>query len=59
MLFRETIAVYCENDTDHRDTLCGKNGEFYNPKASGTYRQHLYIILDKANEHFGIESELN
>jgi hypothetical protein len=24
MLFRETIAVYCENHTEHTNTLCGK-----------------------------------
>jgi hypothetical protein len=22
MLFRETVAVYCENHTEHTDTLC-------------------------------------
>jgi hypothetical protein len=29
MLFRETVAVYCENHTEHTDTLCGQNAEFY------------------------------
>jgi hypothetical protein len=28
MLFRETIAVYCENHTEHINTLCGQNVEF-------------------------------
>jgi hypothetical protein len=28
MLFREIIAVYCENHTEHTNTLCGKNIEF-------------------------------
>jgi hypothetical protein len=28
MLFRETIAVYCENHTEHINTLCGQNAEF-------------------------------
>jgi hypothetical protein len=23
MLFGETVAVYCENHTEHTDTLCG------------------------------------
>jgi hypothetical protein len=23
MLFRETVAVYCENHTEHINTLCG------------------------------------
>jgi hypothetical protein len=25
MLFRETVAVYCENHTNHTCTLCGQN----------------------------------
>jgi hypothetical protein len=25
MLFRDTVAVYCENHTEHRDTLRGQN----------------------------------
>jgi hypothetical protein len=28
MLFREIIAVYFENHTKHRNTLCGQNDEF-------------------------------
>jgi hypothetical protein len=28
MLFGETVAVYCENHTEHTDTLCGENTEF-------------------------------
>jgi hypothetical protein len=26
MLFREIIAVYCENHTEHTNALCGQNG---------------------------------
>jgi hypothetical protein len=29
MLFGETVAVYCENRTEHTDTLCGQNVEVY------------------------------
>jgi hypothetical protein len=25
MLFRETVAVYCENHTEHTNTLCGQS----------------------------------
>jgi hypothetical protein len=25
MLFGDTVAVYCENHTEHTDTLCGQN----------------------------------
>jgi hypothetical protein len=28
MLFSEIIAVYCENHTEHINTLCGQNAEF-------------------------------
>jgi hypothetical protein len=38
MLFRETVAVYCENHTEHTDTLCGENVEFYCVKAGGVRR---------------------
>jgi hypothetical protein len=29
MLFKETIAVYCESHTKHTNTLCGQNSEFW------------------------------
>jgi hypothetical protein len=28
MLYRDTIAAYCENRTEHTDTLCGQNADF-------------------------------
>jgi broad-specificity NMP kinase len=28
MLFRETVAVYCENHMEHTNTLCGQNAKF-------------------------------
>jgi hypothetical protein len=28
MLFGETVAVYCENHTEHTNTLCGQNAEY-------------------------------
>jgi hypothetical protein len=31
MLFRETVAVYCENHTEHTNTLCGQNAVYINP----------------------------
>jgi hypothetical protein len=37
MLFGETVAVYCENHTEHTDTLHLQNAEFWYLKASGTY----------------------
>jgi hypothetical protein len=40
MLFRETVAVFCENQTEHTDTLCGQNAQFNNVIAGGTYSYH-------------------
>jgi hypothetical protein len=28
MLLDKTVAVYCENHTEHINTLCGQNAEF-------------------------------
>jgi hypothetical protein len=38
MLFRETVAVYCENHTEHTDTLCWQNADILNVKT-GEYMQ--------------------
>jgi hypothetical protein len=40
MLFGETVAVYCENHTEHTDALCGQNAAFQYVKAGGTYSNH-------------------
>jgi hypothetical protein len=40
MLFVERVAVYCENHTEHTDTLCGQNAGFWYVKAGGTYSNH-------------------
>jgi hypothetical protein len=37
MLFRETVAVYWENRTEHTDTLCGQNAQFSNIYKSSSY----------------------
>jgi hypothetical protein len=37
MLFREIIAVYCENHTEHINTLCGQNAEFSSYLTGNTY----------------------
>jgi hypothetical protein len=39
-LFRETVAVYCENHTEHTNTFCGQNAGFWYVKAGGTYNNH-------------------
>jgi hypothetical protein len=41
MLLGETVAVYCENHTEHTNTFCGQTAEFWYIKADGgtyTYR---------------------
>jgi hypothetical protein len=43
MLFRETVAVYCENHTEHTDTLCGLNVEFQHFRACGRYSNHWAV----------------
>jgi hypothetical protein len=40
MLFKESVAVYCENRTEHTDTICGQNAEFWYVKGGGTYSNH-------------------
>jgi hypothetical protein len=40
MLFRETVAVYCENHSEHTNTLCGQNEEFEYVKEDGMYSNH-------------------
>jgi hypothetical protein len=38
LLFREIIAVYCENHTEHINTLCGQNAEFSSYFTGNTLR---------------------
>jgi hypothetical protein len=40
MLYREIIAVCSEIHTQHINTLCGQNVEFFNVTAVGTYSDH-------------------
>jgi hypothetical protein len=60
MLFGETVAVYCENYTEHTDTLCGQNAEFWYVKAGGTYTNHWalegLIMLSVAENVYEYES---
>jgi hypothetical protein len=36
-------AVYCENHTQHINTLCGQNAEFWYVKAGGAYNYHSAV----------------
>jgi hypothetical protein len=51
MLFRETNAVYCENHTKHKDTLCGQNAEFQYVKG------RLHIVTTEFEKVKGIHSK--
>jgi hypothetical protein len=42
-LFGKTVAAYCENHTEHTDTLCGQNAEFQYVKVGGMYRNHRVL----------------
>jgi hypothetical protein len=55
MLFREIIVVYCENHTEHINTLCRQNAELFNVEAGGPYSYHcalegscsgLFVVLN-------------
>jgi hypothetical protein len=42
MLFEETVAVYCENHTEHLNTVCGQNAEtLYIRIQSVPHRKHI------------------
>jgi hypothetical protein len=40
ILFRETVAVYCENHRKHTNTVFWENPELRYVKACGTYKNH-------------------
>jgi hypothetical protein len=40
VLFREIIAVCCEVNTKHMNTICGLNVDFFNVKPVGTENNH-------------------
>jgi hypothetical protein len=46
MLFRETVAVYCESHTEHINTLCGQNAEtLYIRIQFVPHRKHITSLL--------------
>jgi hypothetical protein len=45
MLFRETVAVYCENRIEYTDTLCGHDAGFGYVKSDGTCSDHWDLTL--------------
>jgi hypothetical protein len=43
MLFRKIVGVYCENHTEHINTLCGQEAEFVGAKEHGAHRYHCAL----------------
>jgi hypothetical protein len=52
MLFREIIAVYCENHMEHTNTLCGQNAEIITIKTFGSYRYHCALEFEGVGWYF-------
>jgi hypothetical protein len=55
MLFGETVAVYCENHTEHTNTVCGQDAEFYYVKAGGTYSNHWALKGCTYSNHWALK----
>jgi hypothetical protein len=47
MLFRETVAVHCENCMEHTNTLCGQNAVYIN--SVRTSQETHYVSATKHN----------
>jgi hypothetical protein len=47
MLFRETVAVYCEKHTEHINTLCGQNAVYI--ISVRTSQETHYVSAKKPN----------
>jgi hypothetical protein len=43
MLFRETVAVYCEDHTEHINTVFGQNSAILSVKAGGKCNSHCSL----------------
>jgi hypothetical protein len=54
MLFRETVAVYCENRTEHTNTLSGQNSEFWLVKAGYTHSNHRALRVKRVLKNASI-----
>jgi hypothetical protein len=61
MLFRETVAVYCENQTEHTDALCGQNSvrssqethyvSATEPNRLMLFRETVAVFCENQTEH--------
>jgi hypothetical protein len=44
MLFRETVAVYCENHTEHTNTLCLKELKSFEADVTYSYNKRCTLM---------------
>jgi hypothetical protein len=47
MLFRETVAVYCENNREHINIFFGKNAQFKYIKAGDKYSNRCDLRVNR------------
>jgi hypothetical protein len=47
MLFRKQLVVYCENHTEHTDTLCGQNAVYIRTHQSVPHGKHITSPLQR------------
>jgi hypothetical protein len=74
MLFREIVAVYCENHTEHINTVCGQNAVYINsvrtsqethyvsvtePNRLMLFREIVAVYCEKHTEHTNALCEQN
>jgi hypothetical protein len=55
MLFKETVAVYCESHTEHTNTLCGQKAEFLTLKHLRETELHCDSFSSYAQTLPGVE----
>jgi hypothetical protein len=58
MLFRETVAVYCENHTEHTDTVRTSQETHYVPATEPNrlmlFRETVAVYCENHMEHTGL-----
>jgi hypothetical protein len=58
MLFRETVAVYCENHTEHTDPVCTSQSTHYvsatKPNRLMLFRETVAVYCENHTEQINI-----
>jgi hypothetical protein len=54
MLFGETVAVYCEIHTEHRDTACSSQEEHYESNRLMLFGETVAVYCEIHTEHTDI-----